>query len=107
MQMKTNETFYTITAKHAEKAAVILKTIAHPVRLQIIEYLEKGEKSVKEVGRETGLPQAIISHHLGLMRDRDILNARRNGTSVYYCLSNTIVQEIINCIRTCIVKGEQ
>ena len=96
-----------LTAEFAEKAATILRTLAHPVRLQIIEGIKTGEKSVSNIMRETNLSQTTCSQHLGLMRDRGLLRARRDGTSVYYSVAHPLVTKVFNCIRICITNGEK
>ncbi len=84
-----------------QQAARILKAVSHPLRLRILEVLGNGELPVKEIQFAVGEPQAIISQHLGLMRDRGVLRARRYGTSVYYSIASDFVSEVLNCIRGC------
>jgi ArsR family transcriptional regulator len=69
---------------HAE----ICQALTHPVRLEIIDHLRTGEKTVGELVREMEMPQSTISRHLRLMRERGVVRARREGANVYYALSN-------------------
>ena len=96
-----------ITADFAEEAAVILKTLAHPVRIHIIQCVESGEKSVSEITARTDIVQAVCSQHLRLMRDRGLLKARRQGTNVYYCIAHPLVLRILNCMKICIKSQQQ
>lgn len=82
-----------------ERAAEILKTVAHPLRLRIVEFLESGEKSVNELRDLLGVTQPLTSQHLTQMRMRGVLGSRREGTLVYYSIANPDVVKVIHCIR--------
>ncbi len=82
-----------------ERAAEVLKTVAHPLRLRIVELLESGEKSVTELKDLLGATQPLTSQHLSQMRMRGVLGSRREGTLVYYSISNPDVVKVIHCIR--------
>ena len=69
---------------HAE----ICQALTHPVRLEIIDHLRAGEKTVGELVTEMEMPQSTISRHLRLMRTKGVVRARREGLNVYYALSN-------------------
>jgi len=88
-----------IDRERIERAAEILKTVAHPVRLSIVELLEAGEKSVTELRQLLGLTQPLTSQHLSQMRVRGVLRARREGAQVYYSIANPDVVKVIHCIR--------
>ena len=82
----------------AQKVAAVLKAVAHPIRLQIIEALEQGELCVGEIMRRIGIQQAVVSQQLSLMKDKDILDCRREGTSVYYRIKNENVINLLHCV---------
>jgi len=82
-----------------ERAADVLKTVAHPLRLRIVELLEWGEKSVTELKDLLGVTQPLTSQHLSQMRMRGVLGSRREGTLVYYSIANPDVVKVIHCIR--------
>lgn len=84
-----------LTAQHV---ADVLKAVAHPVRLQIVEALEDGECCVGQIVAKTGHPQSAISQHLGLMKDKGILGCRREGTKVYYRILNRNVIHLLHCV---------
>ena len=46
--------------------------------------LRDGEKSVNDLARDLGVPQANISQHLSVLRERNVLSTRREGVSIYY-----------------------
>lgn len=85
-----------------EKAAFILKTIAHPTRLAIIDLLKQhGQLPVNEFCKILGTEQSVISHHLINMRTRGLLKANKVGSSVLYSLKETNLMQIMNCVKNC------
>ena len=85
--------------KRIDKAAYVLKAIAHPLRIKIIQMLnENKELNVSAIYKNLNAEQSLISHHLINMRDKGILDIRRNGKNIYYFLVDTAVAEIIDCI---------
>lgn len=85
-----------------KEAARVLKCIGHPVRLQIIELLDdRAELTVTAIYQALDLEQAVASQHLVLMRDKDILAARRDGVNVYYRIRDPRVPRVLQCIREC------
>lgn len=81
------------------QAARMLKCIGHPVRLRIIELLDRhGEQNVTAIYETLGIEQAVASQHLNLMRDKGILASRRNGVNVYYRINDPRVTQVIDCI---------
>ena len=73
--------------------AELCKTFADPKRLIIINELMGGEMTVNELARVLELPQAIVSRHLAILRDKGVVQYRREGTSAYYSLSNPKIGE--------------
>ncbi len=85
-----------------EKVAYILKTIAHPVRIGIIELLTHHERlTVNEICEGIDSEQSLISHHLAIMRLKGILSDRKQGKNVYYSLQLQEVTNVIECIEHC------
>ncbi|MEZ4879050.1 MAG: metalloregulator ArsR/SmtB family transcription factor [Chitinophagales bacterium] len=86
-----------------EKAAVILKTVAHPARLAIIQMLKGGKTkmSVNEICEALEMEQSLVSHHLNNMKLRGILACERDGKQILYHLKEKDVYKVINCIESC------
>jgi DNA-binding transcriptional ArsR family regulator len=94
--------FIQIDPESLEKAASMLKAIAHPMRIAIIGYLEDGKKlSVTEIQKQLGIEQSTASHHLGILKDKGVLNSRREGKNTYYSLKHENLRHIINCVSMC------
>jgi ArsR family transcriptional regulator len=78
--------------------ADFLKTLAHPVRLQIIEYLKNGEESVGELVKELGVEQSSLSRHLAILRELGVLKARQEKKNVYYSLQDHDIFKVLRPI---------
>ncbi|MFZ0930074.1 MAG: metalloregulator ArsR/SmtB family transcription factor [Syntrophobacteraceae bacterium] len=88
-----------VDTERLQRAADILKTVAHPARLRIIDFLEAGEQPVARICKRLSAAQPYISHHLSLMKAKGILSSRRNGNQVLYAVANRNVVEVIHCVR--------
>jgi DNA-binding transcriptional ArsR family regulator len=84
--------------KTAEHVAEVLKAIAHPIRVQIIELLQAEEMCVGDIAETLGGKQAITSQQLNMMKDKGVLGCRRDGTKVYYRIENKNVIKLLHCI---------
>jgi DNA-binding transcriptional ArsR family regulator len=85
--------------KRVEKAAYVLKAVAHPLRIKIILMLnEHHELTVSAIYKNLNAEQSLISHHLINMRDKGILDIRRSGKNIYYFLVDPAISEVIACV---------
>jgi len=88
--------------KNIEKAANMLKAIAHPIRISIIGYLEDGKKrTVTEIQKYLGIEQSTASHHLVILKDRDVLSSKREGKNTLYFLKHANLKVLLSCISSC------
>jgi DNA-binding transcriptional ArsR family regulator len=73
--------------KYLEDITEVLRAVAHPMRLVIIEMLhEQGELTVTQIHEQLGVEQAIASHHLRILKDKDVVEVRRSGKNSFYAL---------------------
>lgn len=85
-----------------EAAASMLKAIAHPMRIAIINFLEDGKKmTVTEIHLKLDIEQSTTSHHLGILKDKGVLCSKREGKNTYYFLKHERLSNIIECISKC------
>ena len=85
-----------------ENVAFVLKTIAHPMRIGIIELLTKNDKlSVNKICEMLGSEQSLTSHHLSNMKFKGILSSEREGKNIFYSLKLTEVTKVISCMEHC------
>jgi DNA-binding transcriptional ArsR family regulator len=68
--------------------AELCKTFADAKRLVIIDELRGGEMTVGDLARTLEFPQAVVSRNLAILRDKGVVQFRKEGTSVYYSLSD-------------------
>ena len=77
------------------READLLKAIAHPVRLCILEGLLDGECNVGRMQDCLRLPQSNVSQHLAVLRSRGIVTGRRRGLEVLYSVTDPRVAQIV------------
>jgi DNA-binding transcriptional ArsR family regulator len=82
-----------------ELHADICKTLANPKRIEIINLLRSGEKSVAWLLKKTGLLKANLSQHLSVMRQRGIVKHRKEGLTVYYRIANQKIVKACDLMR--------
>ncbi len=88
-----------IDKKKLEKAAYVLKCLAHPMRISIIDLLEQRNRlTVTQLQEVLKIEQSLLSHHLINMRDKGIVSTHREGKYIYYSLTDTTLTEIIDLI---------
>ena len=78
--------------------ADICRTFADPKRLIIIAELRSGEKAVGELAQALDMSQAVISRHLAILRERGVVQPRREGTNVYYSLTDPKIGEACDLV---------
>ena len=82
-----------------EKAIDLLKALAEPIRLKIIESLSNGEKCVCDLIQETDLAQSKLSFHLKVLKEAGIIKDRQSGRWVYYHLDIRALKNLQNWIK--------
>jgi ArsR family transcriptional regulator, virulence genes transcriptional regulator len=76
----------------------LCKTLANPKRQEIMDSLREGEKTVNELVELTGIPQANLSQHLAILRNKGIMDTRRQGANIYYRISNPKIFQAFDLI---------
>jgi DNA-binding transcriptional ArsR family regulator len=85
-------------SQNFEREADILKVLGHPVRLKIVAGLLSEACNVKKIWECLGLPQATVSQHLALLKNKGIIEGRRNGVEVYYSVVSDQARQIIKAL---------
>jgi DNA-binding transcriptional ArsR family regulator len=70
------------------------RVLGEPIRLQMLQFLETGEKTVSQVVEALELNQPVVSRHLGTLFDAGILERRREGNSIYYSIGDPLVHQL-------------
>ena len=85
-----------------EMAANMLKAMAHPMRIAILNYLEGGKKlTVTQIHELLGIEQSTTSHHLGILKDKGVLCSRREGKNTFYYMKYDMIGQIMDCLHAC------
>jgi ArsR family transcriptional regulator len=79
--------------------AEFFKALAHPIRIRILEILVRGERSVHELQDVLGLDQPTVSQQLAVLRGKNIVEARKEGTAVQYRVRDAAVRDLLEVAR--------
>jgi DNA-binding transcriptional ArsR family regulator len=79
--------------------AEFFKSLAHPVRIRLLEVLRGGEKSVTELQNDLGLDQSTVSQHLSVLRNKGLLTSRKLGVSVLYQVREPLIFDLLDVAR--------
>lgn len=80
------------------QAAECLKTIAHPVRLRMIQLLLHGEHTVGALAQACSVAPHVASEHLRLMQHCGLMASEREGRKVYYRVAEPHLADLMGCI---------
>ena len=75
--------------------AEFFKALGHPVRIRILEVLVGGERSVQELQEALDLGQPIVSQQLAMLRAKNIVKARKEGTTVRYTIRDPLIGDLL------------
>jgi DNA-binding transcriptional ArsR family regulator len=88
--------------KKLDMAASRLRAMAHPMRIAIIELLNENKRlNVTEIYERLSIEQASASHHLNILKNKGLLESKREGKMILYSLKTESLANVINCINQC------
>jgi DNA-binding transcriptional ArsR family regulator len=79
--------------------ASLCSGVADPIRIALLYEISTGPKNVTDLVAALGLPQSSVSRHLRILRDRQLVTSRRQGTMVYYELADGRVIDALDLLR--------
>ena len=82
----------------SEAAAELLKAMANPQRLRVLCLLVEREMSVGEINALVPLSQSALSQHLAVLREKNLVQTRREAQTVYYSVADGTVHEVIEVL---------
>ena len=88
------------TEVERQRFAAVGRALGDAKRLCVLETLAGGERSVSELSREVGCQVPNMSQHLAVLRSAGLVEARRNGNTVYYRLADERVLEAYRLIQS-------
>jgi DNA-binding transcriptional ArsR family regulator len=84
-----------------ERFAEVLKALASPARLRIVNILARGERTVTELCERSGLKQSLVSQQLKILRLNNIVSSRKVVPHTYYSLRERNVIRMLDCLSRC------
>jgi len=85
-----------------DRQAEILKALAHPVRVAILDYLKDGEQCVCDIAKFAGSERSNVSKHLSILVSCGVLDYHKEGLNVIYRLKARCIMDFFECITTCL-----
>jgi ArsR family transcriptional regulator len=94
--------------EHIELAARSLKAIAHPLRLKILCVIGDEEACVQQIVDAVGTSQSNISQHLAILREKGVLQTRKDANRVFYRVTDPRTLQLVSLMRDvfCNVESE-
>lgn len=86
------------TRSRFEMKADVLKSLAHPTRLFIIDELAREERCVNDLTELIGADISTVSKHLAVLKSAGVVLADRRGTQIYYSLRSSCVLSFFDCV---------
>ena len=84
-----------LAGSNMEEASRSFKAISHPLRLKILCVVGVGEMSVQDILNTVGTTQSNVSQHLCLLKDKGIVQSRKEANRVYYSIKNETIKKIL------------
>ena len=81
-----------------EKQAEIAKSLAHPLRIAVIDFLKSSEQCVCDIAEHVGAERSNVSRHLSIMVAAGILESRKDGLKVLYKLRTPCILDFFSCV---------
>lgn len=86
--------------KKYKKRSEIVKALAHPTRLFIIDFLSQGEKCVCEIVKQVGADTSTVSKHLLVMKNAGLVEDEKRGLNVFYKMVCPCVANLFECLES-------
>ncbi len=83
---------------HMERRAKVMKALAHPSRLFIVEELSRGERCVCELTEMIGADVSTVSKHLAVLREAGLVLDERRGVQIFYRLRVPCILNFFGCV---------
>lgn len=90
-----------------DNVAALLKTMAHPIRLKILCLLQEREMTVGEIRDEVKTTNANVSQHLSILRNKGIINCRKDANFIFNNISDQRVVDLITTMRNLFCPDHQ
>ncbi|WP_317619363.1 ArsR/SmtB family transcription factor [Apilactobacillus apisilvae] len=81
---------------YIDEASLIFKLLSNPNRLKMLVNLENKSMNVNELSNQLNMEQSAVSHQLSVLKKHQLVDANRNGKSIYYQLNDPHILDIVN-----------
>ena len=88
----------TLDVRKLQEAAECLRTLAHPVRLRMVQLMLRVKLTVGEIAQACEIPSHMASEHLRMMQHCGLLARRQDGRRIYYQVCEPTVERLMECI---------
>ncbi len=95
------------TKRQLEHRTKIIKALAHPARLLVVQTLAEGEHCVCELTELIGYDMSTVSKHLTLLRNAGIIEDEKRANKVFYKLKTPCVLNFLNCVERVLEESRQ
>ena len=85
--------------------AKIVRAMAHPTRLFIIDELSRGERCVRDLTEMIGSDVSTVSKHLSVLKNADIVQDEKRGAQVFYSLRVPCILQFFTCVEAVLKSG--
>jgi DNA-binding transcriptional ArsR family regulator len=100
----------TLKRDHYDKvifSSKILRAFVHPLRLKMLELISTNQSIyVKDIHSRLGLEQSLVSQHLRLLRQANLVIGNREGKYIYYSVNELVVGNLLDAIRSFVAKAD-
>jgi ArsR family transcriptional regulator, arsenate/arsenite/antimonite-responsive transcriptional repressor len=85
----------------------VFKALADPTRREILRLLNQGEKTAGQLAEGFDISAPSMSHHFNVLKQADLISARRNGQQIHYSLNTTVFQDLMAVLFDLFQKDEE
>ena len=79
--------------------AAFFRSLAHPVRIRILELLVRGDRTVQELQDALKVDQPVVSQQLAVLRANNIVSGKKKGVSVRYAVRDPLIEDLLDTAR--------
>ena len=73
----------------------VFKALSDPTRREILRLLGRGEMTAGQLAEKFDTTKPTMSHHFATLKEADLVTSRREGTTIYYALNTTVMQDVL------------
>jgi DNA-binding transcriptional ArsR family regulator len=73
----------------------VFKALSDPTRREILRLLSGGERTAGELASSFDMTKPSMSHHFSILKEADLIQSRRDGQQIYYCLNTTVLEDVL------------